>query len=38
MVLNITGLSSREAGLLTWLAGSGRSIFRLADVREHWPA
>ncbi len=34
---SITGLSPREAELLTWLAGSGRSIFRPADLREHWP-
>ncbi len=37
MAQNITGLSPREAELLTWLAGSGRCIFKLADVREHWP-
>lgn len=37
MIQNITGLSPREAELLTWLAGSGRWIFRLADVREHLP-
>lgn len=37
MSYSITGLSPREAELLIWLAGSGQSIFRPADLREHWP-
>ncbi len=37
MIRSITGLSPREAELLTWLAGSGRLVFGLGDVREHWP-
>jgi predicted transcriptional regulator of viral defense system len=38
MVSTITGLSTYEAELLTWLAASGRHVFRLAEVQEHWPA
>jgi predicted transcriptional regulator of viral defense system len=37
MITTITGLSPREAELLSWLAGTGRPVFRLEDVQEHWP-
>jgi predicted transcriptional regulator of viral defense system len=36
MIPTITGLSPREAELLSWLAGAERFVFRLEEVQQHW--